>query len=79
VNPARKTEAARRQRRATAQSNDAVRALAQRQKQPLLDTLKSLVEIESRFGSVAYFGAYDPAVQAGASDRLIAVAQLSDV
>ena len=31
------------------------------------------------FGSVAYFGAYDPAVQAGATDRLVAVAQLSDV
>lgn len=30
-----------------AQSNDAVRALAQREKQPLLDTLKALVEIES--------------------------------
>ena len=32
---------------AAAQSNDAVRALAQREKQPLLDTLKALVEIES--------------------------------
>jgi SAM-dependent methyltransferase len=31
------------------------------------------------FGSVAYFGAYDPAVHAGATDRLVAVAQLSDV
>jgi SAM-dependent methyltransferase len=31
------------------------------------------------FGSVAYFGAYDPAIQAGATDRLVAVAQLSDV
>ena len=30
------------------------------------------------FGSVAYFGAYDPAVRAGATDRLVAVAQLSD-
>jgi glutamate carboxypeptidase len=30
-----------------AQSNEAVRALAQREKQPLLDTLKALVEIES--------------------------------
>jgi hypothetical protein len=30
------------------------------------------------FGSVAYFGAYDPAVHAGATDRLVAVAQLSD-
>jgi SAM-dependent methyltransferase len=38
-------------------------------------------ELESVFehnglGSVAYFGAYDPAVHAGATDRLIAVAQL---
>ena len=33
--------------RAMAQSNDAVRALAPREKQPLLDTLKALVEIES--------------------------------
>ncbi|MGB2713905.1 MAG: class I SAM-dependent methyltransferase [Vicinamibacterales bacterium] len=31
------------------------------------------------FGSVGYFGAYDPAVHAGATDRLVAVAQLSDV
>jgi len=31
------------------------------------------------FGSVEYFGAYDPAVHAGATDRLVAVAQLSDV
>lgn len=30
-----------------AQSNDLVRALAQREKQPRLDTLKALVEIES--------------------------------
>jgi SAM-dependent methyltransferase len=30
------------------------------------------------FGSVAYFGAYDPEVPAGATDRLVAVAQLSD-
>jgi SAM-dependent methyltransferase len=30
------------------------------------------------FGSVAYFGAYDPAVRAGTTDRLVAVAQLSD-
>jgi hypothetical protein len=29
------------------------------------------------FGSVAYFGAYDPSVHAGATDRLVAVAQLS--
>ena len=33
----------------------------------------------SGFGALAYFGAYDPAVHAGATDRLIAVAQLSDV
>ena len=32
---------------AAAQSNDAVRMLAQREQQPLLDTLKALVEIES--------------------------------
>jgi len=32
---------------AAAQSNDAVKALAQREKQPLIDTLKALVEIES--------------------------------
>lgn len=31
----------------------------------------------SGFGSVAYFGAYDPTVHAGATDRLVAVAQLS--
>ena len=31
------------------------------------------------FGSVEYFGAYDPAVHPGATDRLVAVAQLSDV
>ena len=30
------------------------------------------------FGSVAYFGAYDPTARAGATDRLVAVAQLSD-
>jgi SAM-dependent methyltransferase len=30
------------------------------------------------FGSVAYFGAYDPAIQAGATDRLVAVAQLRE-
>ena len=29
------------------------------------------------FGSVAYFGAYDPAVHAGATDRLVAVAQIA--
>ena len=39
--------------------------------------LESVLE-RSGFGSVAYFGAYDPAVRAGATDRLIAVAQLSD-
>lgn len=33
--------------RPAAQPNDAVRALAQREKQPLLNTLKALVEIES--------------------------------
>jgi glutamate carboxypeptidase len=32
---------------ASAQSNDAIRTRAQREKQPLLDTLKALVEIES--------------------------------
>jgi SAM-dependent methyltransferase len=37
------------------------------------------VFVRSGFGSVAYFGAYDPAVHAGATDRLIAVAQLSDL
>ncbi len=31
------------------------------------------------FGSVEYFGAYDPAVRPGATDRLVAVAQLSDL
>jgi SAM-dependent methyltransferase len=35
--------------------------------------------LRSGFGSVAYFGAYDPAVDAGATDRLVAVARLSDV
>ena len=30
----------------------------------------------SGFGHVAYFGAYDPAVEAGATDRLIVVATL---
>jgi SAM-dependent methyltransferase len=34
--------------------------------------------VRSGFSSVAYFGAYDPAVPAGATDRLVAVAQLSD-
>ncbi|HMF93461.1 MAG TPA: class I SAM-dependent methyltransferase [Vicinamibacterales bacterium] len=37
------------------------------------------VFVRSGFGSVAYFGAYDPAVHAGATDRLVAVAQLSEV
>jgi SAM-dependent methyltransferase len=36
------------------------------------------VFVRSGFGSVVYFGAYDPAVHAGATDRLVAVAQLSD-
>jgi hypothetical protein len=31
----------------------------------------------SGFNPVAYFGAYDPTVQAGATDRLVAVAQRS--
>ncbi len=42
---------------AGAQTNDAVRALAQREKQPLLDTLKALVEIES--GTDAAFAALE--------------------
>jgi SAM-dependent methyltransferase len=33
----------------------------------------------SGFGSAAYFGAYDPPVRAGATDRLVAVAQLCGV
>jgi SAM-dependent methyltransferase len=33
--------------------------------------------VRSGFRSVAYFGAYDPAVPAGATDRLVGVAQLS--
>ena len=37
--------------------------------------LESVLE-RSGFASVAYFGAYDPAVQAGATDRLITVAKL---
>jgi hypothetical protein len=37
--------------------------------------LESVLE-RSGFGSVAYFGAYDPAVNAGATDRLVAIAQL---
>jgi SAM-dependent methyltransferase len=36
------------------------------------------VFVRAGFASVAYFGAYDPAVRAGATDRLVAVAQLSD-
>ena len=40
--------------------------------------LKSVLE-RGGFGTVAYFGAYDPAIHAGATDRLVAVAQLSDV
>jgi SAM-dependent methyltransferase len=35
--------------------------------------------VRSGFGTLAYFGAYDPAVAAGATDRLVAVAQLPDV
>jgi SAM-dependent methyltransferase len=40
--------------------------------------LESVLE-RGGFGSVVYFGAYNPAVHAGATDRLVAVAQLSDV
>lgn len=40
--------------------------------------LKSVLE-RGGFGTVEYFGAYDPAIHAGATDRLVAVAQLSDV
>jgi SAM-dependent methyltransferase len=40
--------------------------------------LESIV-VRSGFGSAVYFGAYDPAVHAGATDRLVAVAQLSEV
>jgi SAM-dependent methyltransferase len=36
------------------------------------------VFVRSGFGSVAYFGGYDPAVHAGATDRLVAVAELSE-
>ena len=39
--------------------------------------LESIFE-RARFGSVAYFGAYDPAIHAGATDRLVAVAQLPE-
>jgi SAM-dependent methyltransferase len=35
--------------------------------------------VRNGFGSVAYFGAYDPAIPAGATDRLVAVAQLREV
>jgi len=38
--------------------------------------LESLLRLNG-FGSVAYFGAYDPAVGQGATDRLVAVAQRS--
>lgn len=30
------------------------------------------------FGNIQYFGAYDHGVELGATDRLVAVAQLSD-
>jgi len=36
------------------------------------------VLVRNGFTSVAYFGAYDPAVHAGATDRLVAVAQLPE-
>ncbi len=39
-----------------------------------LDELQSLLR-RNRFESIAYFGAYDPAVVVGATDRLVAVAQ----
>ena len=39
--------------------------------------LESVLE-RSGFGAVEYFGAYDPAIHAEATDRLVAVAQLSD-
>ena len=38
--------------------------------------LQSLLRLNG-FGSVAYFGAYDPAVAAGVTDRLVTVAQRS--
>ena len=38
--------------------------------------LQSLLSLNG-FGSVSYFGAYDPAVAPGVTDRLVAVAQLS--
>lgn len=40
--------------------------------------LDSILE-RGGFGSVEYFGAYDPAVDAGATDRLVAAAQLPGV
>jgi len=39
--------------------------------------LQSLLRLNG-FGSAAYFGAYDPAVAPGATDRLVAVAQISE-
>jgi hypothetical protein len=38
------------------------------------DELQSVLT-RSGFGEVAYFGAYDASIQAGATDRLVAVAQ----
>jgi hypothetical protein len=38
--------------------------------------LQSLLSLNG-FGSVTYFGAYDPAVAPGVTDRLVAVAQRS--
>jgi SAM-dependent methyltransferase len=40
--------------------------------------LESVFE-RAGFEAVTYFGAYDPAIRAGATDRLVAVAQVSDV
>jgi SAM-dependent methyltransferase len=39
------------------------------------EELQALLRL-NRFGSVEFFGAYDPAVAAGATDRLVAVAQV---
>jgi SAM-dependent methyltransferase len=39
--------------------------------------LQSLLRLNG-FGSVAHFGAYDPAVAPGATDRLVTVAQISE-
>jgi SAM-dependent methyltransferase len=39
--------------------------------------LQSLLRLNG-FGSVAYFGAYDPALAPGVTDRLVAVAQVSN-